>query len=227
MTKETPSPAYSRYALALLLAVNLLNDIDRQVLYAVFPLIKADFALSDTALRLTGKRLHGQLHAFRRPFGWLGDRWNRIRLASGGVAVWSLATALSGFAPGYHSLLAARTVGESVKPASARYRQDWSLISSARNTAARFFPSFMWPFRWGCTWAIFWAEFWGISSAGCSLLLVVAPGLFLAVAVWFLRDPGGTAPRPSGTTGRQSLVAGYGALFKNRSFVVTPLPWPP
>jgi hypothetical protein len=50
MTEALISPAYRRYALALLLAVNLLNYIDRQVLFAVFPLIKEDLALSDLSL---------------------------------------------------------------------------------------------------------------------------------------------------------------------------------
>ena len=49
-----PSLQYGRYALFLLLAVNLLNYIDRQILYAVFPLIKEDFHLSDTALGFLG-----------------------------------------------------------------------------------------------------------------------------------------------------------------------------
>ena len=44
----------ARYALALLLAVNLLNYVDRQALYAVFPLIKADLKLSDAGLGFLG-----------------------------------------------------------------------------------------------------------------------------------------------------------------------------
>jgi sugar phosphate permease len=50
---ETRHPR-ARYALALLLTVNLLNYIDRQALYAVFPLIKSDLQLSDTALGFLG-----------------------------------------------------------------------------------------------------------------------------------------------------------------------------
>ena len=48
------SISYRRYALGLLLAVNLLNYIDRQVLFAVFPLIKSDLRLTDTALGFLG-----------------------------------------------------------------------------------------------------------------------------------------------------------------------------
>ena len=103
---------YRRYALGLLLAVNLLNYIDRQVLFAVFPLIKADLGISDTQLGFLGSSFMFSYMLFAPLFGWLGDHWNRVRLASGGLVVWSLATALAGLAPGYRTLLAARaTVG--------------------------------------------------------------------------------------------------------------------
>src|SRR5690242_11269158 len=101
MTSETLSLAYRRYALSLLLAVNLLNYIDRQVLFAVFPLIKNDLAISDTALGFLGSAFMLSYMLIAPVFGWLGDRWSRVKLAAGGLVVWSLATAMAGFAPGY------------------------------------------------------------------------------------------------------------------------------
>src|SRR5512143_4049639 len=103
------SPIYRRYALPLLLAVNLLNYIDRQVLYAVFPLIKADFHLSDTALGFLGSAFMLCYMVSAPLMGWLGDRLSRVKLAAAGLLVWSLATAMAGFASGYRTLLAART----------------------------------------------------------------------------------------------------------------------
>jgi MFS family permease len=41
--------------------------------------------------------------------GWMGDRMSRVKLASAGLAFWSLATAGAGFASSYRLLLAART----------------------------------------------------------------------------------------------------------------------
>ena len=109
---EPISLPYRRYALALLLAVNLLNYIDRQVLFAVFPLIKADLVITDTELGFLGSAFMLSYLLLAPLFGWLGDHYNRTRLASGGLVVWSLATALAGVAPGYRTLLAARaTVG--------------------------------------------------------------------------------------------------------------------
>jgi len=112
MNAEPISIPYRRYALGLLLAVNMLNYIDRQVLFAVFPLIKIDLRLSDTALGFLGSAFMLSYLLFAPLFGWIGDHWSRTRLAAGGLVVWSLATALGGFAPGYRTLLAARaTVG--------------------------------------------------------------------------------------------------------------------
>src|SRR5689334_24633268 len=71
------STAYRRYALALLMAVNLLNYVDRQVLYAVFPLIKADLSLSDTALGFLGSAFMVCYLASAPILGFLGDRYSR------------------------------------------------------------------------------------------------------------------------------------------------------
>ncbi len=68
------SPDYRRYALTLLPAVNLLNYIDRQVLYAVFPLIKADLRLTDSALGFLGSSFMLCYMLSAPLLGWLGDR---------------------------------------------------------------------------------------------------------------------------------------------------------
>ena len=100
---------YSRYVLTILLTINLLNYIDRQVLYAVFPLVKADFNLSDTALGFLGSAFMLCYMVSAPLLGWLGDRIRRIWIASVGLVLWSLATSLAGFASGYRSLLLARS----------------------------------------------------------------------------------------------------------------------
>ena len=85
MNAVTISLPYRRYALGLLLAVNMLNYIDRQVLFAVFPLIKIYLRLSDTVLGFLGSAFMFSYLLFAPLFGWLGDRWNRTRLAAGGL----------------------------------------------------------------------------------------------------------------------------------------------
>jgi MFS family permease len=190
MTQPPISLPYRRYALGLLLAVNLLNYIDRQVLFAVFPLIKIDLHLSDTALGFLGSAFMLSYLFFAPLFGWLGDHWNRTKLASGGLVVWSIATALAGFAPGYRTLLAARAtvgVGEA------------SFGTVSPGLIADFFPKE----RRGQILSWFYVAIPVGSALGyllggvlgqrygwhAAFLLVGVPGLLLAIPMALLRTP--------------------------------------
>ena len=55
-------------ALACLTGVNLLNYIDRQILYAVFPPIQAELGLSDTKLGLLASAVAKTLIGKNKPF---------------------------------------------------------------------------------------------------------------------------------------------------------------
>lgn len=103
---------YNHYALILLFTINLLNYIDRQVLFAVFPLIKEDLRLSDTALGFLGSAFMVSYMISAPLLGWLGDRRSRVKLACWGLSLWSIATATSGLAEKYVTLAMSRaTVG--------------------------------------------------------------------------------------------------------------------
>jgi MFS transporter, Spinster family, sphingosine-1-phosphate transporter len=218
------SLTYRRYALGLLLAVNLLNYIDRQVLFAVFPLIKTDLHLSDTALGILGSAFMLSYLLLAPLFGWLGDRWSRVKLAAGGLVVWSLATALAGFAPGYRTLLAARAtvgVGEA------------SFGTVSPGLIADFFPKE----RRGQILSWFYVAIPVGSALGyllggvlgqrygwhAAFLMVGIPGLLLALPIAFLRTPprGGDEMAQGAPT--QKASGGYADLFKNRSFVCNTL----
>jgi MFS family permease len=224
MDSQTDSHNYRRFALTLLLAVNLLNYIDRQVLYAVFPLIKADISLSDTALGILGSAFMLCYMLSAPLFGWIGDRTSRARLASGGLLVWSLATALAGFAPGYRTLLAARTavgIGEA------------SFGTVSPGLIADFFPRE----RRGQVLSWFYLAIPVGSALGyiiggllgqrfgwhAAFLMVGVPGLLLALPLWLLHepprggDPGPSSPELAGPASR------YTALFLNRSFLLNTL----
>src|SRR3954470_18950148 len=93
----------ARWALAVLLLVNLVNYLDRQVLYSLLPLIQGSLALTDAqAGRLASAFMIVYMVA-APPIGCLADRGRRKLWISAGVFLWSLATAASGLAGGYPS----------------------------------------------------------------------------------------------------------------------------
>jgi MFS transporter, Spinster family, sphingosine-1-phosphate transporter len=85
--------------LALLLAVNLFNYIDRFVLAAVAPKIQEDFKANDEVTGLLQTAFLVSYMVFAPLFGWLGDRYRRWLLIGVGVVVWSFASGASGLAP--------------------------------------------------------------------------------------------------------------------------------
>ena len=225
------STSYRRYALGLLLAVNILNYIDRQVLFAVFPLIKIDLRLSDTALGFLGSAFMFSYMLLAPLFGWLGDHWSRTRLASGGLIVWSLATALAGFAPGYRTLLAARAtvgVGEaSFGTVSPGLIADYFSKERRGQILAWFYVAIPVGSALGYLLGGVLGQRYGWHAA---FLLVGVPGLLLSIPIALLRTPphGGGGARPASghplTVGDgKNVSSGYADLFKNRSFVYNTL----
>jgi MFS family permease len=215
------SPAYRRYALALLLSVNLLNYIDRQVLYAVFPLIKADLHLSDTALGFLGSAFMICYMVSAPLLGWLGDRLSRVRLAAAGLVVWSLATALAGVAGGYRTLLAARTcvgIGEaSFGTVSPGLVADYFPRERRGRVLSWFYLAIPVGSALGYILGGIIGERFGWHAA---FIMVGLPGLAIALPLYLLREPArGGAEEPV----RREGGGGYAGLFSNRSFVCNTL----
>lgn len=106
----------ARYALTVLTFINLFNYLDRWVVAAVVESIKkSELALSDTELGFVGAGFIIVYTLTSPVFGTFGDRRARPPLVALGVAVWSMATGLAGFARGFTSLFLARSavgVGE-------------------------------------------------------------------------------------------------------------------
>jgi MFS transporter, Spinster family, sphingosine-1-phosphate transporter len=102
--------AYPRTALILLTALNLLNYIDRSVLFAVQPLVQAEFGVSNAQIGyLTSAFL--LFYMMAAPFtGPLADRYSRKLMIVLGAFFWSGLTLLTAVVHSYRELLIRHTL---------------------------------------------------------------------------------------------------------------------
>jgi MFS family permease len=104
----TVSPRYAWLVLILTFSLLLSDYMSRQVLSAVFPLLKAEWGLSDTALGSLGSAVAIVVGLLTLPLSLIADRIGRIRSIVAMAMLWSLATLACALSRHYGDLLAAR-----------------------------------------------------------------------------------------------------------------------
>src|SRR5208282_545090 len=116
------SPTQRRVILILML-VNFVNYVDRQIIFSLFPAIRRDFGLTFGQLGYLAAAFTVVLSLTSFPLGMLADRVSKRAVISAAVLFWSAATFFSGLAGSFRLLLAARGlvgVGEAAyNPAGA------------------------------------------------------------------------------------------------------------
>ncbi|QFI62219.1 MFS transporter [Qipengyuania flava] len=197
-------PAYSWYALGVLVLIYVLNFIDRQILSILANDIKADLGVEDDYLGFLYGTAFAVFYAlFGIPLGKLADSWKRVRLMSLGLALWSTMTALSGFAKNATTLTVARIgvgVGEATaSPSAYSLISDW-FPARLRATALAIYSSGLY-IGGGISLLIggLIVENWnaaypdggplGLVGWQAAFLSVGLPGLVLALWVLTLREP--------------------------------------
>ncbi|WP_221796375.1 MFS transporter [Aquisediminimonas sediminicola] len=89
----------------------LISDyMARQVLNAVFPLLKAEWQLSDTQLGLLSGVVAVMVGVLTVPLSLFADRWGRVRSLTLMAALWSLATLFCSVANGFGQMLLGRAL---------------------------------------------------------------------------------------------------------------------
>lgn len=111
--------AYSWYVGWMLLFVTVISLLDRKALIMLAEPIKRDLQLSDTQLGLLTGGLFTLVYAVASfPLARLADRFSRARIIGICMIVWSVLTAMGGFATGFYTLAASR-VGVALGEAGA------------------------------------------------------------------------------------------------------------
>ena len=98
-------PGYRYYVLAVLILVYMLNFLDRQIIGILAAPLKAHFGLSDSQFGLLGGIAFASVYStLAIPLAWLADRFSRVTIMTGALAVWSGFTALCGVAGSFTQL---------------------------------------------------------------------------------------------------------------------------
>ncbi|HEY2658417.1 MAG TPA: MFS transporter [Caulobacteraceae bacterium] len=87
----------------------LISDyMSRQVLNAVFPVLKAEWRLTDSSLGALGGAVALMVGLLTFPLSLLADAWGRVKSIALMAVLWSLATLACGLARSYDQMLGAR-----------------------------------------------------------------------------------------------------------------------
>ena len=190
MTQPKLHARHARSALLVLTALNLLNYVDRNVLFAVQPLIQDEFHVSKVQIGyLTSAFL--AFYMIAAPFiGPLADRYSRKLIIGLGAIFWSGLTLLTAFTHSYSQLLIRHTlvgIGEA------------TFVTIAPTFVADLFAEE----KRGRILGVFYLALPVGSAAGYLLggnlgphygwrfpfYIAAAPGFLLAIAVLFLTEP--------------------------------------
>ena len=197
-------PAYSWYALSILVIVYVLNFVDRNIISILAEDIKADLGLRDDQIGFLYGTAFGVFYAlFGIPLGKLADNWHRVRLMTAGLFIWSAFTALSGFAKNFTTLSVARIgvgVGEATaSPSAYSLISDW-FPKKMRATALAIYSSGLYigggiSLLIGGAIVETWNESYpvdaplGLAGWQAAFIAVGLPGILLACLVFTLKEP--------------------------------------
>ncbi len=196
---------YARYALGVLVLVYIFNFLDRQILSILAEDIKADLGLDDAQIGFLYGTAFAVFYAiFGIPLGRLADAWTRRTVISLGMALWSVMTAVSGFAGSFRYLAAARIgvgIGEaSASPAAFSLLSDY-FPPAKRATVMAIYSSGLYigagiglflggwiVDAWNTAWPAGTAPL-GLKGWQAAFLVVGLPGLVMSLWVSTLREP--------------------------------------
>jgi len=221
-TERAGASGYAWLVFALTFGLLLSDYMSRQVLNAVFPLLKAEWGLSDTRLGTLSGVVSLAVGVLAFPLSLLADRWGRLRSLVLMAALWSIATLACALASNFEQMLLARFfvgVGE-----AAYGSVGLALVLSVFPVRMRatisgtFLAGSMVGSVLGISFGGFLAaQFgWRASFAGMALFgILLTIGYPLVVKESRLATDGGAAMRPSAAAARPRLRA----LVSSRSVI--------
>lgn len=187
---EAARAPVSRWPMWILGLVIMIDQIDQNIVRGVATPIQNEFHLSDVQVGVLLSSFILVNGLISVPAGYLADRWNRTRTVGHTVIGWSAITALTAAAPNYPILLAVRSAlgfGQAITEPSAG-----SLL-------ADYYPAEERGLAFSVQQVLVFAGFGiGLGLGGFigaqlgwrwAFLLVGTPGVFIAIAVYRMKEP--------------------------------------
>ena len=200
--------------LLALAALNVLGYVDRQLVAALAPVLMAELGLTRADIGLLIGPVFVVVFALGTlALGAAADRFPRPRIIAGGLAAWSVATALTGTASGFAALALWRAlvgVGEATLPPTAVAMLGDRYPPSRLGFASSVYYAGV-PVGFGCSLAV---AGWVVPRFGwqACFFLLGALGLAAVGAAWRMEDP----PRRGAPGGADAPGPGNGGTVASR-----------
>lgn len=222
LAKPEAANRYRNYVLAMLTLVYVFNFIDRQIVVILGESIKKDMHLTDADLGwLSGVAFAFFYVILGIPIARAADRGNRKNVVTVSLTLWSIMTAVCGFAGNFFQLLLARVgvgIGEAGGSPPAHAMISDYFPPRKRSTALAIYSAGIYiGMMVGFVMGGYLNQSLGWRKA---FMLVGAPGAVLAILLYFtVREPKRGATDHAGVTETYSFLVVFKRLFSSPTFV--------
>jgi MFS family permease len=216
-----PPKLYPHLLLAVLTGLNILNYIDRNVLFGVQPLIQKEFPRSDADYGLLTFAFFIAYMIAAPCVGWLGDRYSRKNIVAVGILIWSGFTLLTWVTHSFGQLLFRHTIVGIGEASYATIAPTLIADSFPVERRGRMLSIFFLGLPFGSAMGLILGGVAG-HHFGWRVPFMVAgiPGFVLALILWYLPEPPrGLSETADSSPSRSTLVG----LLKNGAFLTATL----
>ena len=217
-----PTKLYPRLLLAVLTGLNILNYIDRNILFAVQSDIKKEFLVSDAQIGWLISAFFFT-YMFAAPLvGWMGDRFPRKNIVVFGIFIWSGFTFLTWFVHDYNQLLFRHAIVGIGEASYATIAPTLIADSFPLAKRGRMLSIFFLGLPVGSAAGYFVGGLVAHHFGGWRAPFMAAgiPGFILAILLWLLPEPPRGQHEEHAPVGVWTLLRG---LAKNGAFITATL----
>lgn len=216
-----PRKTYPYAMLAVVTGLNLLNYVDRNVLFAVQPLVQREFKVTDTQIGILSSAFFFCYMIAAPCVGWLGDRFPRKNIVVVGILIWSGFTLLTWFAHDYWQLLLRHTIVGIGEASYATIAPTLIADSFAVEKRGRMLSIFYLALPVGSAAGYLVGGYFG-HHFGWRMPFMIAgvPGFVLALLLWLLPEPARGQTESTDFSPERSTLVG---LFRNPAFLTASL----